>query len=277
MAIDASMSVVGDETDANTADNLSFTTVDAADLNIAPSLFAPSLSVSSTENEAFMMNVSWFFNDADGDDLALSATGLPPSLNINPNTGVISGTPLTADIQSAAYTVTVTAVDSFGGSANGTLALTVNPARLSVEQLTLQAASKRESIIDLLEDLLGILAEFTSELSMSPISLPAGDLDTEDPEISVQSIAPAPTSGNSVGSVGEGGEGGCFIATAADGSYVHPQVHALRELRDDYLVPDSADRRLVSLYFRYSPIISVVAESDSTGDGDGVPCESICR
>jgi hypothetical protein len=66
-------------------------------------------------------------------------------------------------------------------------------------------------------------------------------------------VTPAPPASGGSG-------GGCFIATAAYGSYLDPHVMTLRHFRDDRLLTNGPGRLFVAAYYEYSPPIAAAIE-----------------
>ncbi len=67
---------------------------------------------------------------------------------------------------------------------------------------------------------------------------------TDDVTVTINALTTIPTSG---------GGGGCFIATAAYGSYWESHVMTLRQFRDSYLLTNKLGTRFVEAYYKYSP------------------------
>jgi len=59
-------------------------------------------------------------------------------------------------------------------------------------------------------------------------------------------------------------KGGCFIATAAYGSYLDPHVWVLRQFRDQVLLQHNWGRAFVNFYYHNSPpVAAIIAQHDS--------------
>jgi len=71
-------------------------------------------------------------------------------------------------------------------------------------------------------------------------------------------------SGGGSGSSAAGSGGGCFIATAAYGSYLDPHVQVLRVFRDNYLITNTPGRLFVAFYYNVSPPIAAFINEHGT-------------
>jgi CshA-type fibril repeat protein len=123
-------------------------TVDVVAVNDAPeSLSIP--NITNEDNQSVSVDTSSFFSDLDGDTLSFDVTGLPAGLNIDPATGIISGT-IDRDASQpngGIYSVTVTGTDPDGLSTSQTFTWTVtNPAPTAVNDM---ATTDEDTSVDI--------------------------------------------------------------------------------------------------------------------------------
>jgi arylsulfatase A-like enzyme len=104
-----------------------------APLNRAP-VALPIPNGAATEGRFFSQAMAPFFADPDDDALTYRASGLPSSLTIDIGTGVVSGTPRSADVQSAPYIAMISAVDPLGEIAEAEFSILVSKAPEPVVQ-----------------------------------------------------------------------------------------------------------------------------------------------
>jgi len=66
------------------------------------------------------------------------------------------------------------------------------------------------------------------------------------------------------GALDSANDGNCFIATAAYGSYLEPEVRVLRAFRDEYLLTNAPGQAFVAWYYRTSPPLAEAIRDNGT-------------
>lgn len=90
-------------------------------------------------------------------------------------------------------------------------------------------------------------------VSRTPFAIPSVAVESPPPAPPVMALAEGGTASGGGGTVS-----GCFIATAAYGSLLHPYVKVLRQFRDVYLLSNVVGKQFVDFYYRYGPAAAEV-------------------
>jgi peptidyl-prolyl cis-trans isomerase A (cyclophilin A) len=156
----------------------------------------------------------------------------------------------------AAVNATVSLNGNIGGDAqsaqNGLSFAEIASGQTVSGSMTWNLACTRNEVVAAYE----IVATSESTASTDSITTVSGQYTV------ASSVSAATTTTDTTTDDGDGG--GCFIATAAYGSYMDPHVYALRQFRDEILMQTGLGRQFVSLYYEYSPRLANIISGNET-------------